>query len=178
MPKWGKDTPSKVERSPLVTNIKSVSNERQNYRALLLLSPSYFKEAVIDKSFKKTSSSRFLIKLSRQKSRATHRAFSESLLELFWLLQSSSSVPTWSAWSSDIACKSKFNHLSSTHELLVKHILANLKALDLSFLFECAYLFLVIALRNEDLANKLRHVLPVKDRLLSWIDSLTEITFL
>jgi len=71
------------------------------------------------------------------------------------------------------------NHfLASTHELVIKHILGNLQTVDFSFLFECAYLFLVIALRNEELANKLRHVLPEKERLLSWIDCLTELTFL
>ena len=36
----------------------------------------------------------------------------------------------------------------------------------------------MIALRNEDLANKLRHVLPEKERLLGWVDCLTELTFL
>ena len=37
---------------------------------------------------------------------------------------------------------------------------------------------MVIVLRNEDLANKLRHVLPEKERLVAWVDSLTEVAFI
>jgi len=53
--KWGKDTPSKVERAPWVANVKSVRTLQENYRALLRWSLSSCKVVLRGKHSKKTS---------------------------------------------------------------------------------------------------------------------------
>lgn len=51
-------------------------------------------------------------------------------------------------------------------------------AVQFGFLFEAAYLFLVILVRNATLKEQLKTILPKKKQLLAWIDALTELSFL
>jgi hypothetical protein len=58
--------------------------------------------------------------------------------------------------------------------------MTSLSSIDasLSFLFESLYFFLILYLRNAQVYSALSTHLPTHATLLSWLDTLTELTFL